>query len=247
MAVTLERSGLDDLLAALWRRGYTVVGPTVADGAIVYDELHTTDELPVGWTDEQDGGHYRLKRRDDDALFGYAVGPHSWKRYQLPPAARLWRARLGEDGSLTELEEPSPGPRHAFVGVRSCELHAMAILDRARPGERPFVVAVQCGQAGGTCFCVSMGTGPTADSGYDLAVTEVLDDGHYFVAEAGTEEGAAVLGELQSAPAGAQEEAAAGRAHDRAAAQMGRAMDTTGIRDLLLDNLEHPRGDDVAE
>jgi ferredoxin len=247
MAVTLERPGVDAMLAALAERGYTVVGPTVADGAIVYDELRSTADLPVGWTDEQDGGHYRLRRRDDDALFGYAVGPHSWKRYQLPPEVRLWRARLAEDGSLTELEQPAPGPRYAFVGVRSCELHAMAILDRVRPGDRPFVVAVNCGQAGGTCFCVSMGTGPTADSGYDLALTEVLDDGHYFVVEAGSEEGAALLAELESKAAGGREQEAAARAHARAADQMGREMDTTGIRDLLLANLEHPRWDEVAD
>jgi ferredoxin len=246
VTVRLARPALDGLLAALQRRGYTVVGPTVADGAIVYDELRSTADLPVGWTDEQDGGHYRLRRRDDEALFGYAVGPHSWKRYQLPPEVRLWRARLGSDGSLTELEQPAPGPRYAFVGVRSCELHAMAILDRARPGEKPFVVAVQCGQAGGTCFCVSMGTGPTAESGYDLALTEVLDDGHYFVADAGSDEGAAVLAELESEPAGGAEQDAAARAHARAAAEMGRTMDTTGIHDLLLSNLEHPRWDDVA-
>jgi ferredoxin len=245
--VTFDRAGLDALLTALWQRGYTVVGPTVAAGAIVYDELRSTDELPVGWTDEQEGGHYRLLRRDDNALFGYNVGPHSWKRYQLPPEVRLWRARLGADGSLTELEEPAAAPRYAFVGVRSCELHAMGILDRVRPGERPFVVAVQCGQAGGTCFCVSMGTGPTAESGYDLAITEVLDDGHYFVAETGSGDGVSVLAEIATTPAADGETEAATRAHARAAAQMGRELDTTGIHDLLLANLEHPRWDEVAD
>jgi ferredoxin len=92
-----------------------------------------------------------------------------------------------------------------------------------------------------------MGTGPTADSGYDLAITEVLDDGHYFVAAAGSDEGAAILAELESAPARDGEQDAAARAHARAAAQMGREMDTTGIHDLLLSNLEHPRWDEVAE
>jgi sulfhydrogenase subunit beta (sulfur reductase) len=247
MPVIMERPALDELLTVLGRRGYTVVGPTVAQGAIVYDELRSTADLPVGWTDEQDGGHYRLRRRDDDALFGYAVGPHSWKKFQLPPESRLWRAKLGSDGSLTELEEPSAAPQYAFVGVRSCELHAMAILDRVRPGARPFIVAVNCGQAGGTCFCVSMGTGPTASSGYDLALTEVLEDGrHYFVADADTEEGAAVLAGLPSVTARPEEKAAAARAHGRAAAQMGREMDTSDIKDLLYRNLEHPRWDDVA-
>src|SRR6476619_4124863 len=82
--LVIERDDFDALPAALARRGYTVVGPTVRDRAIVYDEIASSADLPAGWTDEQDGGHYRLRRRDDEALFGYAVGPHSWKRYQLP-------------------------------------------------------------------------------------------------------------------------------------------------------------------
>ena len=41
--------------------------------------------------------------------------------------------------------------------------------------ERPFVIAVNCGQAGNTCFCVSMETGPRAKAGYDLALTELLE------------------------------------------------------------------------
>src|SRR5689334_23150527 len=179
----IERDDFDALLGALRARGYTIVGPTVANGAIVYDEVSSSVDLPVGWADEQDGGHYRLRRRDDDALFGYAVGPHSWKRYQLPPEVRLWRARPGDDGSPTELVEDAPDERrYAFLGARSCELRAMGILGRVLlggahpdPAERArrdgvFVVAVQCGQAGGTCFCVSMNAGPTAESGFDLAL-----------------------------------------------------------------------------
>src|SRR5262249_19663783 len=49
-----------------------------------YDDIASVADLPRGWTDEQDGGRYRLHRRDDDALFGYAVGPHSWKKFLHP-------------------------------------------------------------------------------------------------------------------------------------------------------------------
>jgi ferredoxin len=258
---TVERDGLDELFAALHRRGYTVVGPTVRDRAIVYEEISGSADLPIGWTDEQEGGHYRLRRREDEALFGYNVGPHSWKRYQLPPEVRLWRARRGEDGALSELAEaPREVPRYAFLGVRSCELHAMGILDRvllggARtdPGDRArredvFVVAVQCSQAGNTCFCSSMGTGPTAESGYDVALTEVLEGArHYFVLDVGSERGAELLDELPHAGAGAQEQGAATAAHARAAAQMGRELDVTDIRDLLYRNYENPRWEEVAE
>ncbi len=257
----LEQQDLDRLFDALSARGYTIVGPTVREQAIVYDELRSSADLPAGWTDEQDGGHYRLRRRDDAALFGYAVGPHSWKRYQLPAEVRLWRARLRPDGELIELVEPSrEAPRYAFLGARSCELHAMGILDRVRlggshpdPAEQArradvFVVAVQCGQAGGTCFCVSMDTGPTARSGFDLALTEVLDgEHHYFVVDVGSDRGAEVAAELPCAPATGGEQNAARAAHARAAEQMGRELDVTDIKQLLYRNYEHARWDEVAD
>ena len=72
----LERPGLARLFDALAGRGFQIVGPTLRDGAIVYERVDSTTELPIGWTDEQDGGRYRLRRREDDAVFGYAVGPH---------------------------------------------------------------------------------------------------------------------------------------------------------------------------
>jgi ferredoxin len=257
----VERSHFDALLDALAGRGYTIIGPTVRDQAIVYDEIRRAGDLPVGWTDEQDAGRYRLRRRDDQALFGYAVGPHSWKRYQLPPRVTLWRARVDGDGGLAELTEPSrEPPRYAFLGARSCELHAMGILDRVLlggshpdPADRArtrdtFVVAVQCGEAGGTCFCVSMDTGPVAERGFDLALTEVLEGAkHYFVVEVGSSRGAEVMAEVPHTPAGAGERDAAGAVHARTASGMGRELDVTEIKEMLYRNYEHPRWDEVAE
>jgi formate hydrogenlyase subunit 6/NADH:ubiquinone oxidoreductase subunit I len=257
----IERGDFDELFGALRRRGYTIVGPTVRDRAIVYDEIRAAADLPVGWTDEQDAGHYRLRRRDDDALFGYAVGPHSWKQYQLPPEVNLWRARVDERGGLVDIAEPPrAAPRYAFFGARSCELHAIGILDRVLLGgshpdpvdrarvEDVFVVAVQCGQAGGTCFCVSMKTGPVAERGFDLALTEVLEDArHYFAVEVGSERGAEVLADVCHSDAGVAERDQATAVHARTASQMGRELDTTGIKELLYRNYEHPRWDEVAE
>ena len=257
----VEREAFDGLFAALHRRGYTVLGPTVREQAIVYEQIESAAELPAGWTDEQDGGSYRLVRRADEALFGYNVGPHSWKRYQLPPEVRLWRARRGEGGELVELSEPArERPRYAFLGARACELHAMGILDRVLLGgahtdpagglrrEDVLVVAVQCTQAGGTCFCVSMGTGPTAEAGYDLALTEVLSgERHYFVLDVGTDLGAELVRDLEVAAAGSSELQAAAAGRERAATQMGRELEAGDIRELLYRNYEHPRWDEVAE
>jgi sulfhydrogenase subunit beta (sulfur reductase) len=239
----IPRGDFDRLFDALVARGYTIVGPRVREQAIVFDELRSSADLPAGWTDEQEGGHYRLRRRDDDALFGYNVGPHSWKRFQLPPDRRLFTAHAGD-----VVEEPPDATRYAFVGARSCDLHAMGILDRVLARrEEAFVVAVQCGQASATCFCASMGTGPKAQSGFDIALTEVLDgDEHYFVAESATDRGAELLEAVSQVRAEAEHEAAAAATQANAVAQMGRSMDTTDIRDLLQRNLEHPRWDDVA-
>ena len=102
--ITLD--GLGELVAGLRNRGYQVVGPSLRDGAIVYDELESADELPAGWTEIHDPGAYRVERRGDEARFGFTVGPHSWKQCLLPPRVGLWRAR--KNGEVTELEEEPP-------------------------------------------------------------------------------------------------------------------------------------------
>ncbi|NIN12704.1 MAG: sulfite reductase subunit A [Gemmatimonadales bacterium] len=254
----LNLANLEELLSVLGAHGYQLTGPTVREGAIVYDRLESVQDLPIGWSDEQDGGTYRLKRRDDDAHFGFAVGPHSWKKFLLPPVTTLWRAERSDDG-FKVINEREESPRYAFIGVRSCELHAIGIQDRVflkgpytdtvylAHRERVFTVAVNCGRAGGTCFCVSMGTGPRATFGFDLALTEVLSgERHYFLLEVGTERGAEVLAAVEHREATAEEEREADSVLARTATQMGRTMETADIKNLLYRNREHPRWDDVA-
>ncbi len=213
----------DALIATLSGRGYEVIGPQVRDAAVVYEPMESADALPWGWVDEQDGGHYRLTRDASGAAFAHVVGPQSWKKYLYPPRQTLWKGR--RDGRRFTIE-PAAGepPRYAFLGVRGCELAAIAVQDRvfgvtphdgrsvgeqsftdtgyAARRKAAFLVAVNCGRAGGTCFCASMGAGPKAEAGYDLALTELIGDGrHVFLIEAGTERGAAVMAALPRRPA----------------------------------------------
>ncbi len=254
----VERQDFQKLLDVLRQKGYVTVGPTVRDRAIIYDKIASVEDLPIGWTDEQDGGKYRLKRRADQALFGYVVGPHSWKKFLHPPVLSLWKAQ--KNGKSFEIT-PNGGepPRYAFIGVRSCELHAIFIQDRVFTNGKfvdphyqarrrnVFIVAVNCVQAGGTCFCVSMKTGPKATAGFDLALTEILDgQRHYFVVEVGTEQGAEILKKVPTKPAQPRDLEIADERIQRAAQQMGRQLDTTDIKELLYRNLEHPRWDEVA-
>ena len=91
-AVIVDAEGLPALFDALRDRGYTVVGPTVRDGAIVVAELASVAELPFGWGVETEAGRYRLRERSDTAAFGHSAGPQSWKSVLHPARARLWSA-----------------------------------------------------------------------------------------------------------------------------------------------------------
>lgn len=256
----LAASELDRLITALVQREYEVIGPVLRDEAIVYDHVESIEDLPAGWTDEQEPGRYRMKRRDDDALFGYAVGPQSWKRYLHPSNIRLWSAER-ENGTFRILnQETRPKKRYAFLGVRACDLAAIGVQDRVLLQDRHqdpiyaarrdgvFIVAVQCIHAVSTCFCASMGTGPRARGGYDLALTELVGNGeHRFLVQVGSEAGAEVLAELEHYEASEEDGRLAQAAVDGAAAAQVRHMDTTNIRELLYSNFEHPQWDNVAE
>ena len=157
----LERSGLETLVAALRADGRTVIGPTVADGAIVYDEIRASSDLPHGVGDVQAAGKYRLTTREDARAFGYVVGPTSWKRWVFPPLVELNTGMRA--GHRVEFTPTRPDPtRLAFIGVRACEIAAFDVQDRvldaghfrdadyAARRKAAFIVAVQCTTAEST-------------------------------------------------------------------------------------------------
>jgi len=255
----LARDGLHDLIQALKSQGYTPVGPVVQDGAIVLDEIDSADDLPWGWTDDQEAGRYRLAHEHHPSAFHFTQGPQSFKKYLYPPEVRLWRASKNGNGFTVEEDRP-PAPRYAFLGVRACDLAAIDVLDRvfdrsdhpdptyqARRHDALFV-AVNCATAGGTCFCVSMDTGPKAKSGFDLALTEVVDEPrHDFVIEVGSERGRDVLAGLAVTPADEHDVSAAARVSERTMGMMGRSLDTDGLAERLSQNIDHPHWNKVAE
>jgi len=254
----VDRKSFDALIIVLRDSGFEVVGPIVRDGVIVYDHLQSAAELPIGWTDRQAPGSYRLIKQDQAALFGHAVGPHSWKKFLLPPTHRLWRSRRsGPDFEI--MTEAEKTPRYAFIGVRACELQAIAVQDKVfltglfkepvykSRREGIFIVAVNCNEPGGNCFCRSMQTGPKVAGPFDLALTEVLHgDAHYFIVEAGSAKGRAVMADVPHQPAGATEMDIGEKLAKQSAARMGRTLDTADIKQLLYRNREHPRWEDVA-
>jgi len=257
--VIINGEGLQQLFEILSREGYRILGPTIRHTALVYDQIRSVSDLPVGWGDVQEAGTYRLVKEDPESLFGYVVGPQSWKKYLHPPVIRLWRAER-EGGGFHVVEEKEQIPQYAFIGVRSCEIHAMYSLDSVfstqefsdpiynERREKAFILAVNCTRPGGTCFCVSMNTGPKVKSGFDIALTEVLDNGrHYFIAEVGTEKGTKVLRDVTCRNPNEEEQRTARALLKEAARLMGRNLDTSNLKSIFYENFEHRQWEKVAE
>ncbi len=254
----LERQHLPQLFSVLQQKGYQLVGPTIRDGVIIYDTITAVEDLPAGWTDKQEKAFYRLSHREDGKLFSYTVGPHSWKKFLHPPLLKLWQANR-EHRKFQIIDAPDEIPRYAFIGVRACELHAIAIQDKIfmdgqftdsiykQRRENAFVIAVNCDHANATCFCASMNTGPKATMGFDLALTEVTQGNrHYFVVEVGTTQGEEALRQTEAQPATEVDMKTAASISARTEEEMGRHLDTGDLKELLHHNTEHPHWDDVA-
>lgn len=259
---TIDLAGLDRLVHLLLERGYEVTGPVYRDGVIELDQVRSADELPAGWTDRQGPGTYRTERRDDHARFGWAVGPQSWKRLLHAPRDQVWSIDRSRGGLEVRMHTPDTR-RRAFLGVRPCELAAIHKQDTVLAGG-PHVdpaysarradlclIVVHCGEPADTCFCTSMGTGPAADAGYDLALTELVDGPGdtdlRYVTTAGSALGEELLAELGATVADDADLAAATAVTTGAAERITRRLDADGVREVLLDRLESPRWADIGE
>jgi sulfhydrogenase subunit beta (sulfur reductase) len=247
----IDRRGFARLLSLL-AESCQLIGPTVRDGAIVLDPIDGAEDLPRGVRETQGPGAYRLEQTGDDRLFAWAHGPDAAKRFLFPPRETIQTGHRDAKGVVTIEPAPVPDVRYAFIGLRSCDLHAIEIQDRvflaADPAyrarrEHAIFIGVNCGHPGATCFCVSMQTGPRCTAGFDVALTE-LDNG--FTAEAGTPAGEELLASLDAAIATEAQRTSSLAVTETAAKQMGRTLETADLPGLLHRNAEHPRWDEVG-
>ena len=258
MILAVEKKDFQSLFDALSSENYQIIGPTVDHESMIYDEISGVDDLPVGYTDDQDGGKYRLVKSDREAYFDYVVGQHTWKRFLYPPDKKLFELKRKGNG-FEVIDNKQEIPKRAFIGVRACEIEAIRVQDKIllegpykdadyeKCRKNIFIVAVNCASPGGTCFCSSMGTGPKAANGFDLVITEVFDDNdHYFLIESGTKSGENILKNVKGREAGEKQIQAAERIMTEAKDKMGRELETEGIKELLYRNFENPRWDEVA-
>lgn len=253
--VLLAKPAFQHVLDNLSQSGFQLIGPTVRDGALILAPIRKIAELPVGWALEQKPGSSRIVQNHSSDYFSCTVGAHSWKPYLFPSRFDLLTAhRNGNSWIFEACSDDSPP--YAFIGVRSCDLHAIANLDDvfingnirdphyARRREHAFILAVNCNTAVSTCFCTSMNTGPRVHTGFDLALTELPDS---FVIEIGSEAGSNVLAGADWQPASAFDVGRVAQIAQRTERQMQRQVSTTDLPKLLYDTIDHPYWDAIAE
>ena len=147
----LELEHLEQLLQRLASRGYDVVGPTLREGAIVYDHLTSTEDLPSGWTDEQTGGSYRLKPRKDHALFGNRSARTPGKSSCSRPLSSCGRRRATERDCKSCRKKSEPGP--SMLSSACAPANCTRLRSRTRSSSR-VSSSIQATRRGArTCFC----------------------------------------------------------------------------------------------
>jgi ferredoxin len=234
--------------------GYATWGPQVRDGAVTLAPLEGAEALPRV-RDTQGPGSYRLASSTGERLFDYACGPQALKPLLFAGHERLWEVSREANGLSFRAATPTVDRPLAVLGVRPCDLAALALhdahflkgeyRDAAYAARRAglFLVAVNCSRPAATCFCASTGDGPAAGSGYDLLLDE-LDDG--YLVHVGSEAGERVMREVRAArPTADQVQAAEAQRRAAVAAQM-RRLPGRDLSKRFSTRLEDPHWQEVA-
>lgn len=252
----LTRDMFPQLLQVLQAEGYRCIGPQIKDGAILYDNLDSVDQLPRGKQDKQAPGEYRMVENRSLRYFAWANGPQALKPRLFKPRETLWNASIDSTRCITFSETQPEVEPLAVIGVRACDLAALRLQDAhfieqpvpdpyySKRREQLFLVAVNCSQPADTCFCVSTGDGPRVTDHYDLVLSE-LDD--CFLIAAGSEKGESILTKLTTTTAIQDNIVVADQEIESAARKQTRTLPSRNLRNTLFDNLDHAQWNDVAE
>lgn len=145
--------------------------------------------------------------------------------------------------------------KRVLFGIRSCDIAALRCLknffEDYSEGDKlpdPYVlsklnnltiVAYNCLEPNEHCFCASMGTGPMAESDFDLALTDL---GDVYLVESGTQKGEAIIQKLSLPPASFEDLERKEDLEKQCIEKMNVKFDIQG-----LDQVIHKTVDDVAE
>ena len=253
MRYTAGTNALGRIIENLRSMGYTIIGPVLSEGVVRLAEVTKAEDLAKGIADKHAPGSYEIAG-GSPVVFAAVNGPDSPKRFLHPSGVPLTRL-VEKDGGFELDSLPTFEKKYAFFGIRPCDLTAVRIMDKTMltPGLQDPVyssrrkdtifVVTNCTRAEANCFCASMGTGPHADSGYDLSITEfpeklVLD------VPGGREN---LLDGVELRPATEEDIREEQKAMLRTIEQMGRHVDTDGLASRMYAAMDASAWGEVAD
>ncbi|MDH5203581.1 MAG: 4Fe-4S dicluster domain-containing protein [Nitrospirota bacterium] len=157
--------------------------------------------------------------------------------------------KFRDDGTLSVAEVMTGVEKQVIVGIHPCDISAIFYLDRTFLGEfvDPFykarrentiLIALNCMQVSENCFCSSVGTGPHLhiQSGYDVLLTDLGED---YLAEIKSEKGFEVF-RVKGQETGPNEWSLKSEKEKSLLKSFKKIIDTRGLDELLMKNLDHP-------
>jgi len=252
----LPREQFDSLLKELTQQGFQCLGPTVKDDAIGYAPISSSNDFPLGIQDLQNPGHYQLKPNTKARWFDWANGPQALKPLVFTPEETLWQVKRDEKSKLSFKSAQPSAQATAIIGVRACDLAALALQDQhflnknatdeayQTRRESLFLIAVNCTQPAETCFCVASGDGPNATDHFDLLLDE-CDEG--FALTTGSDKGKQVVKHLSLQPVSATQQKEIASATQIAIKKQTRNLPQTNIQELLYRAYDSERWQAIAE
>ena len=256
--IIIPKSELDTILTTLSKLGYQLEGPQVKDFTVVLGPIEGTADLPQGFSSQESPGVYNLSSNGKENYFDVTSGPQSWKKYFFPPQSQLMVFQQDDEdpNNWITLGSTEETPKFGLIGVRPCDLAGIQIQDkiflegdRCDPiyqdrRDKALILVANCTKPCDTCFCTSMGTGPKAVDGFDLALTEL--NGHFLI-EVGSDVGLQALADLEFEAASGYYLKEADKAIEEAVKQIKLNLpDPEKLETELLENLDHPHWDNVA-
>jgi ferredoxin len=229
LKVVFEKTDMNRFLKLL-SRDYRVFGPKRRGSGYVFDEVRGEEELSLDYI---------------STILPPKKFFHSYRE-------TLLTFKLGEEVSL---REPEIDGEILLFGVHPCDLNAILRLDKLfseheedpyylRRRKKSVILALNCTNVGENCFCLSLGTGPFAEEGYDLLLTDL---GNRYILESGSDVGFLILMEAGFREAGKEDLAEKERKKRETKAMFKKYMSFAGLAEIFSKNLDHPVWRDLAE
>jgi sulfhydrogenase subunit beta (sulfur reductase) len=197
----------------------------------------------------------KIERAEDIALdySSTMIGPRS---LIYPPRQTL--LSINRKTGQYETLLPEHRKKRIIFGIHPCDMQAITVLDRTFLGDfkdfyyqklrrETITIVLNCSRACEEGFCASMGTGPflQIQEDFDLVLTA---NNQNFLVESGSRKGEALVLKaegLRKADRKAFKEKR--QIEERALATFTKSLDTDGLPELLMRNLDHPVYKRIAE